>query len=92
MLELAAGPGEVGFLALPRLLPGGELISTDVAPEMVEAARRRAEELGLEGVRFAVEDAARALASATTRSTPSSAASGSCSSPRWSGPPRRWHA
>ena len=58
VLELAAGPGEVGFLALPRLHPGGELISTDVAPEMVEAARRRSVELGLEGVSFAVEDAA----------------------------------
>jgi SAM-dependent methyltransferase len=58
VLELAAGPGEVGFLALPKLLPGGELISTDVAPEMVAAARRRAEELDLEGIRFAVEDAA----------------------------------
>jgi SAM-dependent methyltransferase len=58
ILELAAGPGEVGFLALPRLEPGGELISTDVAPEMVDTARRRAEELGLEGVRFSVEDAA----------------------------------
>ena len=58
ILELAAGPGEVGFFALPRLHPGGELISTDVAPEMVDTARRRAEELGLEGVRFSVEDAA----------------------------------
>ena len=58
VLELAAGPGEVGFAALPLLLPEGELISTDVAPEMVEAARRRAGELGLDGVRFAVEDAA----------------------------------
>ena len=57
VLELAAGPGEVGFLALPHLEPGGELITTDVAPEMVEAARRRARELGLAGVRFAVEDA-----------------------------------
>jgi SAM-dependent methyltransferase len=58
VLELAAGPGEVGFLALPRLLPGGELVSTDVAPEMVDAARRRAQVLGVEGVTFAVEDAA----------------------------------
>jgi len=58
VLEVAAGPGEVGFTLLPRLEPDGELISTDAAPEMVEAARRRAEELGLEGVRFAVEDAA----------------------------------
>jgi SAM-dependent methyltransferase len=58
VLEIAAGPGEVGFAALPRLQPGGELISTDVAPEMVDAARRRADEIGLDGVRFAVEDAA----------------------------------
>ncbi len=43
---------------LPRIQPGGELISTDGAPEMVEAARRRAAELGLTGVRFGVEDAA----------------------------------
>ena len=58
ILELAAGPGDTGFLALPRLLPGGQLLSTDVAPEMLEAARRRADELGLEGVSFALEDAA----------------------------------
>ena len=58
ILELAAGPGDTGFLALPRLLPGGHLRSTDVAPEMLDAGRRRAAELGLEGVSFAVEDAA----------------------------------
>jgi SAM-dependent methyltransferase len=58
ILELAAGPGDTGFLALDRLEPGGRLLSTDVAPEMVEAARRRAAELELEGVTFAVEDAA----------------------------------
>jgi SAM-dependent methyltransferase len=58
ILELAAGPGDTGFSALPRLLPGGRLVSTDVAPEMVDAARRRAAELGLEHVTFAVEDAA----------------------------------
>ena len=61
ILDLASGPGDTGFLALPRLRPGGRLISTDVAPEMVETARRRARELGLdEGpeLAFAVEDAA----------------------------------
>ena len=58
VLELAAGPGETGFGVLSRIQPGGELISTDGAPEMVEAARRRAAELGLTGVRFRVEDAA----------------------------------
>ena len=58
ILELAAGPGDTGFSTLPRLLPGGRLVTTDVAPEMLDAARRRAAELGLEDVSFAVEDAA----------------------------------
>lgn len=58
LLELAAGPGETGFRALPRARPGGELLSTDVAPEMVEVARRHAVALGLSDVRFAVENAA----------------------------------
>jgi len=58
VLELAAGPGETGFKVLPLIQPDGELISTDGAPEMVEAARRRAAGLALTGVRFSVEDAA----------------------------------
>lgn len=58
VLEVAAGPGETGFLVVPRIRPGGELLSTDAAPEMVDAARRRSAELGLDGIRFAVEDAA----------------------------------
>ena len=58
VLELAAGPGETGFRALPRIQPGGELLSTDVAPEMVDVARRHATALGLGNVRFEVENAA----------------------------------
>ncbi len=58
ILELAAGPGELGFLTLPLILPDGELLTTDAAPAMVEVARRRAAERDLTGVRFAVEDAA----------------------------------
>lgn len=58
ILELAAGPGDTGFLAAPRLQPGGRLLSTDVAPEMLDAARRRAHELSLgDGeVSFGLED------------------------------------
>jgi SAM-dependent methyltransferase len=57
ILELAAGPGDTGLLAAGALAPGGRLVSTDVASEMVEAARRRAAELALgELVSFAVED------------------------------------
>ncbi|HZO50077.1 MAG TPA: methyltransferase domain-containing protein [Gaiellaceae bacterium] len=57
VLELAAGPGDTGFLAAPRLQPGGRLLSTDVAPEMVEAARARAAELGLSNVEHLLVDA-----------------------------------
>jgi len=57
ILELAAGPGDTGLLAARSLAPGGRLVSTDAAAEMVEAAKRRAVELGLEElVSFAVED------------------------------------
>jgi SAM-dependent methyltransferase len=58
VLELAAGPGDTGFVASERLGPTGRLISSDVAPEMVDAARRRAAELGLGAVDFRVLDAA----------------------------------
>lgn len=58
VLELAAGPGDTGFIAAERLGPEGRLISTDVAPEMVDAARRRGAELGAANVEFRVEDAA----------------------------------
>jgi SAM-dependent methyltransferase len=50
VLELAAGPGDTGFLAAELIQPGGKLISTDGAEAMVEFARARAEELGLGGV------------------------------------------
>lgn len=59
ILELAAGIGETGFLAAGRLGPNGLLLSTDVAPEMVAAARRRAAELEVENVEFRLEDASR---------------------------------
>jgi SAM-dependent methyltransferase len=57
VLELAAGPGDVGFLAAELIQPGGELICTDFAPEMLTAAQERATELGLTNVRFKQVDA-----------------------------------
>ncbi|HMJ03527.1 MAG TPA: methyltransferase domain-containing protein, partial [Conexibacter sp.] len=50
VLELAAGLGEVGFLAAELIQPGGTLISSDGAEAMVEAARARAAERGVDGV------------------------------------------
>lgn len=56
ILELAAGPGGVGFHVAPRVGPTGSVLVSDFAPEMVEAARRRAAELGLANVEHAVID------------------------------------
>ncbi len=57
VLELAAGPGETGFLVAERIGPQGKLISTDVVPEMVEAARQGAAARGLHNVEFLIMDA-----------------------------------
>jgi len=57
VLELAAGTGETGFLVAERLGDDGRVISTDFAPSMVDAARRRAEELGLDRFESRVLDA-----------------------------------
>jgi len=57
VLELAAGPGETGFMAAQRVGDEGRLLSSDQAQEMVEVAKRRAAELGLANVDFAVLDA-----------------------------------
>lgn len=50
VLELAAGPGDTGFLAAELLRPGGTLICTDGAEAMVEVARERAAALGVADV------------------------------------------
>jgi SAM-dependent methyltransferase len=56
ILELAAGPGDTGLMAAQLVMPGGRLISTDASEEMLDVARRRAEELGIENVEFKVMD------------------------------------
>src|SRR4051794_11886758 len=59
ILELAAGTGETGFAAARAIGPDGRLISTDFAPEMVAAARRASERLGLANVEHREMDAER---------------------------------
>ena len=59
VLELGAGPGDTGFAAAALVGEGGRLISSDFSPEMVEVARRRAAELGLENVDHRVIDGER---------------------------------
>jgi SAM-dependent methyltransferase len=56
-LEIAAGPGDLGFQVAERVGPEGQVISTDFAPEMVDLARRIGESRGLTNVEYRVLDA-----------------------------------
>lgn len=56
VLEIAAGPGDTGFLAAPRL-GNGRLTSTDLAPAMLAAARKRGAELGITNAEYRLLDA-----------------------------------
>ena len=46
VLELACGPGGLGLAAAERVAPGGDVVLTDVVPEMTEIAAARAAALG----------------------------------------------
>jgi ubiquinone/menaquinone biosynthesis C-methylase UbiE len=59
VLELAAGVGDTGFAAARRLGSTGTLITTDFSEQMVEAARRRGDELGISNAEFRTLDAER---------------------------------
>jgi ubiquinone/menaquinone biosynthesis C-methylase UbiE len=52
VLELAAGPGDTGFLASELVAPGGILISSDASAPMLKVARARAREFGIANVEF----------------------------------------
>lgn len=52
VLELAAGPGDTGFLAAERIGPEGTLVSSDAVEAMLEVARERAAEQGITNVEF----------------------------------------
>jgi len=57
VLEIAAGPGDTGLLAAELIKPGGTLISTDAVQEMVDLARARAAEMGIDNAEFRTMDA-----------------------------------
>src|SRR3954452_13991307 len=46
VLELAAGPGDVGLAVAERVRPGGRVLATDGSEGMVEVLRARAAEPG----------------------------------------------
>jgi len=57
VVDLAAGIGDTGYLAAELIEPGGTLITSDLVPEMLSAAQRRAAALGVGNVRFRQIDA-----------------------------------
>jgi ubiquinone/menaquinone biosynthesis C-methylase UbiE len=59
VLELAAGVGETGFEAAASIGETGRLITSDLSPAMLEAARRRGAELGVAIVDYQIIDAER---------------------------------
>jgi len=52
VLELAAGPGDTGFLAAELIQPGGKLICSDASEPMLALARDRAQTQGIDNVEF----------------------------------------
>jgi SAM-dependent methyltransferase len=59
VLELAAGLADTGLMAAPLVGESGRVIVTDFTAEMVAAARRRAQELGVQNAEFRELDAER---------------------------------
>ena len=57
ILELAAGPADTGLMAAELVHPGGRLLCTDFSEGMLDVARERAAELGIDNVDFKVMDA-----------------------------------
>jgi enediyne biosynthesis protein CalE5 len=58
VLDVAAGYGEPALTAAKRVGPAGEVVATDIAPEMLAFGRERAADAGVENVRFIETDAA----------------------------------
>jgi ubiquinone/menaquinone biosynthesis C-methylase UbiE len=59
ILDVAAGTGDLGFIAAERVGADGKVLCTDFSPEMLEAARRNGERRGLSNVEYRVLDAER---------------------------------
>lgn len=59
VLELAAGPGGLGHRVARTVGVNGRVISTDFAPEMVEAARRLGAQRGVDNAEYRTLDAER---------------------------------
>ncbi len=59
ILDVAAGTGDLGFIAAERVGENGKVLCTDFSPEMLAAARRNGDQRGLSNVEYRVLDAER---------------------------------
>lgn len=57
ILDMAAGTGDLGFIAAERVGTGGKVLCTDFSPAMLAAARRNGGRRGLSNVEYRVLDA-----------------------------------
>lgn len=58
VLDLGCGMGDVSFLAASLVGPTGQVLGIDKAPPVIDRARERAAQAGIDNVRFEVGDAA----------------------------------
>ncbi|MFQ5786274.1 MAG: class I SAM-dependent methyltransferase [Alphaproteobacteria bacterium] len=56
VLDLASGTGEPALTSARRVGPDGVVTATDLVPEMLASARRRAADAGLDNLRFEIAD------------------------------------
>lgn len=57
VLDVAAGYGEPGLAAAGAVEPGGRVVCTDIASEMLSVAGKRAEQAGIGNIEFVERDA-----------------------------------
>jgi ubiquinone/menaquinone biosynthesis C-methylase UbiE len=57
VLDIAAGPGDLGLQIAERMGGDGRVLSTDFSPEMVDVARRFGDARGVANVEYRVLDA-----------------------------------
>jgi enediyne biosynthesis protein CalE5 len=59
VLDVATGYGEPALTAARAVLPGGQVMATDIAPDLLAFGRERARRAGLDNVEFRESDAER---------------------------------
>lgn len=57
VLDCAAGTGDLTFMFREAVGPDGHVVGTDVNDDMLELARRKADERGIEDIEWEVQDA-----------------------------------